>query len=124
MKKEFLELVDKHFLPGHVLREVMNRTAIRVSYRAMPNIGAKIASHNAKLLREDELVVKRGKKERRRKENAIVTSVEKLIVQSRGNVTQTGLSTKLWSQQMMGRRSRMWAWLNISKRDSMDIKEP
>ena len=64
MKKEFLNLVDKHFVTGHCLREVMNRTAIRVSYQAMPNLGAKIASHNCKVMREE---VKKTQKEKGKK---------------------------------------------------------
>ena len=48
--QEFLKLIDEHFPPGHILRSVMNRTTIKVSYRCLPNMGAQIAKHNAKIL--------------------------------------------------------------------------
>ena len=49
--QEFLKLLDKHFPIGHPLRSVINRTTVKVSYRALPNMGAKIARHNAKILK-------------------------------------------------------------------------
>ena len=50
--QEFLKLIDEHFPPGHILRSVMNRTTIKVSYRCLPNMGAQIAKHNAKILKK------------------------------------------------------------------------
>ena len=50
--KEFLNLVDKHFPPGHILHSVMNRTTVKVSYRGLPNMRAQISRHNTKILRE------------------------------------------------------------------------
>ena len=52
--QEFLKLLDIHFPPGHPLRSVMNRSNIKVGYRCLPNMGAKIASHNAKILRNSK----------------------------------------------------------------------
>ena len=49
--KEVLELVDKHFPPGHVLHSICNRSTIKVSYRSLPNIKTIIGKHNSKLLR-------------------------------------------------------------------------
>ena len=44
--QEFLKLIDVHFPPGNPLRSIINRTTVKVSYRALPNMGAKIARHN------------------------------------------------------------------------------
>ena len=46
--KEFLKLLDLHFPPGHILRSVMCRSAVKVSYRCLPNMGAQVAKQNAK----------------------------------------------------------------------------
>ena len=56
MAQEFLKLIDKHFPIGHPLRSVVNRTTVKVSYRALPNMGAKIARHNAKILKNCDKV--------------------------------------------------------------------
>ena len=49
--REFLKLVDTHFPPENPLHSTVNRTTVKVSYRALPNMGAKIARHNAKILK-------------------------------------------------------------------------
>ena len=49
--REFLLLVDKHFPDGHPLHRFLNRNTIKISYRCLPNMGRKIASHNSKVLR-------------------------------------------------------------------------
>ena len=46
--KVFLNLLDQHFPPGHVLHSVMNRSTVKVSYRCLPNMGAQVATKNAK----------------------------------------------------------------------------
>ena len=46
--KVFLNLLDQHFPPGHVLHSVMNRSTVKVSYRCLPNMGAQVAKQNAK----------------------------------------------------------------------------
>ena len=51
--KIFLELIDLHFPPGHVLRPVMNRNCIKVAYRCLPNMGSYVSKHNSKILREE-----------------------------------------------------------------------
>ena len=38
--REFLQLLDTHFPPGHILHSVCNRSTIKVSYRSLPNIGS------------------------------------------------------------------------------------
>ena len=48
--QEFLKLIDKHFPPGHILHSVLNRSTVKVSYRCLPNMGAMVAKHNAKIL--------------------------------------------------------------------------
>ena len=49
--RDFLELVDKHFPPGHVLHSICNRSTLKVGYRSLPNIASVIAKHNSKILR-------------------------------------------------------------------------
>ena len=49
--RDFLQLIDKHFPPGHLLHSTINRQTVKVSYRCLPNMGAHIARHNAKILR-------------------------------------------------------------------------
>ena len=50
--KEFLELLDLHFPPGHILHSVMNRSTVKVSYRCLPNMGAQVAKQNAKIMKK------------------------------------------------------------------------
>ena len=52
--RDFLALIDKHFKAGNPLKNIMNRSCIKVSYRCLPNIGARIAGHNKKILRKAE----------------------------------------------------------------------
>ena len=47
--KEFLKLVDKHFPKGSPLHKILNRNTVKVGYRCLPNMGRRIASHNAKI---------------------------------------------------------------------------
>ena len=57
--KIFLQLLDTHFPPGHILRSVMNRNSVKISYRCLPNIGSFMAKHNSKILsQESDTVVK------------------------------------------------------------------
>ena len=49
--RDFLELVDRHFPPGHPLHSICNRSTIKVSYRSLPNMGSIIARHNSKILK-------------------------------------------------------------------------
>ena len=51
--KVFLQLLDKHFPPGHKLRSVMNRNTIKISYSCLPNMGSYIAKHNSKILKQN-----------------------------------------------------------------------
>ena len=48
--QEFLKLIDLHFPPGDKLHSVVNRSTVKVSYRCLPNMGAQVAKHNAKIL--------------------------------------------------------------------------
>ena len=48
--QEFLKLIDRHFPPGHILHSVINRSTVKISYRCLPNMGAQVAKHNAKIL--------------------------------------------------------------------------
>ena len=47
--RQFLQLLDKSFPPGHPLRKILNRHTVQLSYRTMQNFGAIVASHNAKV---------------------------------------------------------------------------
>ena len=49
-----LGLLDKHFPKGHVLHSVLNRSTVKVSYRCLPNMGAQVAKHNAKILKNSK----------------------------------------------------------------------
>ena len=50
--KKFLNLLDRHFPSGSPLYLLLNRYKLKLSYRCLPNMGAKISQHNAKLLRK------------------------------------------------------------------------
>ena len=50
--KSFLQLIDKHFKPGHKYRCIFNRQTIKISYSCMPNMKAKLSSHNKAVLQE------------------------------------------------------------------------
>ena len=50
--KKFLNLLDKNFPRGSLLYPLINRYKVKLSYRCLPNMGAKISQHNARLLRE------------------------------------------------------------------------
>ena len=50
--QKFLRLIDKHFPRGSILYPLINRYKVKLSYRCVPNMGAKISNHNSKLLRE------------------------------------------------------------------------
>lgn len=47
--KKFLEIIDKCFPPGHILRPYFNRHTCKISYRTLPNMYAKISVHNHKV---------------------------------------------------------------------------
>ena len=59
--REVLELVDKHFPPGHVLHSVCNRSTIKVSYRSLPNIKTIISRHNSKILKSNATTIPKPK---------------------------------------------------------------
>ena len=48
--RQFLKLIDRHFPKSHKYHKLFNRNTVKVSYSCMPNMGAIIASHNAKIL--------------------------------------------------------------------------
>ena len=47
--KKFLEIVDRCFPPGHVLRPYFNRHTVKLSYRTLSNMYTKISVHNHKV---------------------------------------------------------------------------
>ena len=46
--QKFLRLIDKHFPRGSPLYPLINRYKVKLSYRCVPNMGAKINKHNAR----------------------------------------------------------------------------
>ena len=50
--KSFLQLISKHFPPGHKFRKLFNRNNIKISYACRPNVGSIINAHNRKILGE------------------------------------------------------------------------
>ena len=52
--REFLKLVDKHFTEGSPLRQIFNRSSIKISYRCTPNLANIISGHNSKILKKSE----------------------------------------------------------------------
>jgi hypothetical protein len=53
--KEFLRLIDKHFPRNSDLHKNFNRNNVKVSYSCMPNMSSIIASHNKKILGDDNI---------------------------------------------------------------------
>ena len=51
--KKFLNLIDKHFKNNDRMRKLINRNNCKVSYSCMPNLKAKISSHNKKILKQN-----------------------------------------------------------------------
>ena len=52
--KKFLQLINKHFPKQNPLSKLINRKKVKMSYRNTPNLKKQIASHNSKILRENE----------------------------------------------------------------------
>ena len=48
--RNFLQLLDKHFPPGHKLHTIFNRNNVKVSYRCTPRTASTSNSHNKKIL--------------------------------------------------------------------------
>ena len=48
--QKFLRLLDKHFPRGSILYPLINRSKVKLSYRCLPNMGAKISKHNTRIL--------------------------------------------------------------------------
>ena len=49
--KFFLQLIRKHFPKEHKFYKIFHRNTLKLSYSCMPNIRAKINSHNREILR-------------------------------------------------------------------------
>jgi hypothetical protein len=54
--KKFLQLVERCFPPGHVLRSSFNRNTLKLSYSCMPNMATVLSGHNKKVLKESSVV--------------------------------------------------------------------
>jgi hypothetical protein len=48
---KFLAIASSTFTPSHALRKIFNRNTMKISYSCMPNIAAKVSSHNHHILR-------------------------------------------------------------------------
>ena len=49
--KEFFQLIDSCFPPGHILHQVINRNTVKLSYSCLPSVGSIISSKNKQLLK-------------------------------------------------------------------------
>ena len=49
--KDFFQLIDKSFPPGHILHPVFNRKTVKLSYSCLPNMRTVIKNKNNKLLK-------------------------------------------------------------------------
>ena len=52
--KQFFKLIEKHFPENSTLRPIINKNTVKLSYCCMPNVGAIIAQHNKKILKETD----------------------------------------------------------------------
>ena len=52
--KQFLRLLDLHFPRHDPLHKIFNRNSVKVNYGCLPNMKAKISSHNKKILDEKD----------------------------------------------------------------------
>ena len=41
--RDFLKLIDEHFPQGHLLRKIINRNSVKISYRCMPHLKSTIS---------------------------------------------------------------------------------
>ena len=48
--KLFLNLIDRHFPPGHILHKCFNRNTVKATYCTLTNMEQNIGIHNAKIL--------------------------------------------------------------------------
>ena len=51
--KQFLNLIDYHFLFHHNFHKIFNRNSVKVSYSCMPNMKDIINSHNHHILQKN-----------------------------------------------------------------------
>ena len=51
--QRFLNLLDKHFPKNHILRQVVNRNCVKLSYSCTKNVKQIIQAHNNKILQKD-----------------------------------------------------------------------
>ena len=58
--KLFLNAINKCFPSGHVLKKVMNRNTIKISYRCMPNLKKEINRHNNQILKPKPTTTEAG----------------------------------------------------------------
>ena len=52
---KFLRTIDTCFPPCNPLSKLINRNTVKISYRCMPNMGQVLATHNAKILKQEEV---------------------------------------------------------------------
>ena len=48
---KFLKILDKCFPKGHILRKILNRNTVKISYRCMPNMTKFLSKHNSQISR-------------------------------------------------------------------------
>ena len=52
--KIFLKSIDSCFPKNHVLRKIINRNTVKISYSCMPNFKQKISNHNLKIQKTEK----------------------------------------------------------------------
>lgn len=52
--REFLKILDKNFPPNHILRPLLNRSTVKISYSCTENMGQIMKNHNKKVLTNSE----------------------------------------------------------------------
>ena len=52
--KIFLKSIDSCFPKNHVLRKIINRNTVKISYSCMPNFKQKISNHNLKIQKKEK----------------------------------------------------------------------
>ena len=50
----FFKLMEKHFPENHVLRPIINKNCVKLSYSCLPNVSRIISSHNKKVLKDEK----------------------------------------------------------------------
>ena len=125
----FLYLIDKHFPKQHRLHKIFNRNNMKVSYSCMPDFASYVKSHNAKVLKNDEVVENIKKCNCRKKElcplqgNCLVKSVvyrAMVTITSKPDTNYIGLTVN----EFKGReRQHEHSFREVKKENSTELSK-